>query len=306
MPGSRRCSFEVTGPPDAPLVVVLGGISATRHVTATHDDAATGWWQDVVGPRRAIDTTRFRVLSIDYLDGGRAPDGRPRRIVTTHDQADALAGALDTLGEGSAGAVIGASYGGMVALAFAERYPERLEQLVVFGAAHKTAPMTTALRAVQRRVVELGLDTGEVTRSLVLARALAMTTYRSAREFAERFAAAPDECRPGGSTFPVERYLLHHGERFASWFAPERFLALSLSADLHAVDPSQIRTPALLIAAEDDAIVPPEQIHELAARLAGPVRIAPMRTRHGHDAFLADPDVIGPILSAELSTASLV
>jgi homoserine O-acetyltransferase/O-succinyltransferase len=306
MAHARRCNFEVAGPAHAPLVVVLGGISATRHVTATSDDPTPGWWNDVVGPERAIDTTRFRVLSIDFLDGGRTPDGRPARIVTTHEQADAVADALDTIGASSVDTVIGASYGGMVALAFAERYPDRLERLVVFGAAHEPAPMTTALRAVQRHVVELGLETGQGARGLALARALAMTTYRSPREFSERFATAPDETRGSTARFPVERYLLHCGEQFAATFPPERFLALSLSADLHRVRPESIRTPTLLIAAEDDAIVPRQQMKRLAASIDAPTRLVPLPTRHGHDAFLADPELIGSVLSAQLTTAILV
>ena len=115
---SELPKFELIGPSGAPLVVVLGGISASRHVVATEHDPSPGWWETVVGPGRAIDTTRLRVLGVDYLDGGRGSDGRPKRIVSTHDQADAIAAVLDRLSVERAHALIGASYGGMVALAF--------------------------------------------------------------------------------------------------------------------------------------------------------------------------------------------
>ena len=297
--------YEVIGPPGAPLVVVLGGISASRHVVSTEHDSSPGWWEQIVGPDRAIDTTRLRVLGVDYLDGGRGSDGRPRRTVSTHDQAAAIVNVLDALGVARAFAVIGASYGGMVALALAERFPERIERLVVISAAHEPHPMSTALRSLQRRIVGLGIDTGETREALTLARGLAMTTYRSAREFATRFDSQPLECTSNDAIFPVEGYLRHHGERFAAAWAPERFLALSLSADLHRVDPSRIRAPALLVAADGDTIVPGDQIRVLAARLAGPSRLVEVPTTCGHDAFLAEPDAIGRLVKNSLTASRL-
>ena len=292
---------ELVGPSGAPVIVVLGGISATRHVTATPDDLSAGWWQSVVGPARTIDTTRCRVLSIDYLDGGVAPGGRPAAIVTTHDQADALARVLDAIGIARVQAIVGASYGGMVALAFAEHYGERVEQLVVISAAHEPHPMSTALRTVQRGIVQLGLETGRAHDALVLARALAVTTYRSAREFAARFDSAPDSVEADDAVFPVQHYLRHHGERFALRWRAERFLALSLSGDLHRVDPRRIRTPTVLIAAEGDTLVPLEQMERLTSLLDGPSELECLPTIFGHDAFLAEPAAIARVLTAALS-----
>jgi len=293
-------AHELVGPAGAPIVVALGGISADRHVVASETNAAQGWWEPVVGPGGGVDTTRFRVLGVDFLDGGRDGSGRPARTVTTHDQADALARVLDRLGEARVHAIVGASYGGMVALAFAERYPERLERLVVVSAAHESHPMSTALRAMQRRVVELGLETGRTADALAIARGIAMTTYRTAREFGERFGPDAAGADAEESEFPVERYLAHCGERFAERFRAERFLALSLSADLHRVDPAALRTPTVLVAAEGDTLVPETQLAELAARAGGPTRLLRVPTRYGHDAFLTEPTKIGRILAAAL------
>jgi cystathionine gamma-synthase len=298
---SKLPVFELTGAEGAPLVVVLGGISASAHVTATMENPAPGWWDAVVGPNRAVDSTRFRILGLEYRDGGRGSDGRPLRIVSTHDQADALAAVLDTLGVRRARAVIGASYGGMVGLAFAERYSDRLEQLVVISAPHEPHPMSTALRSLQRRIVFLGLDTGSEAEALTLARGLAMTTYRSAREFQSRFDVAPTAVSANDAVFPVEAYLRKHGERFAAQCTPARFLALSLSADLHRVKPRNITTPTLLVAAADDGIVPGEQMQLLAATLGGPNRLVEIPTTRGHDAFLTEPEAIGSLLAYSLS-----
>lgn len=286
---SQLPQYEVTGPAGAPVVAALGGISATRHVCATDSNPATGWWERTVGDGRALDTARFRVLGIDWADGGRDIDGRPERAVSTHHQAAVLAAALDDAGVERLHSLIGASYGGMVALAFAERYPARLERLVVIGAAHRSHPMATAIRTVQRRIVELGIETGRPSEALALARGLALTTYRSASEFSRRFTAPR-------MVEAVDRYLRGHGERFAAVFAPERYLALSLSADTHHVDPERITTPAVVVAIEEDAIVPREQVVELASRLGGPARFTELPSGKGHDGFLTEHDAIASIL----------
>lgn len=297
--------YELIGPAKAPLYVVLGGISASRHVTAHDDNSAPGWWDDIVGPGRAIDTTRVRVLGVDYLDGGRGTGGRPRRVITTHEQADGIALVLDHVGVERVDAIVGASYGGMVALAFAERRPDSVGQLVVISAAHESHPMTTALRGLQRSIVGMGIDAGQWRESLVLARALAMTTYRSPREFAARFGSEPIERSTNDARFPVEAYLRRQGERFADVWSPERFLALSLSADLHRVDPAAIRTPALLVAAEGDRVVPAEQMLALARGLRGHARLVHLPSTRGHDAFLTEPAALGRLLSQHLRKGTL-
>lgn len=282
--------YEITGPAGAPVIAALGGISATRHVCATPDDPASGWWNAIAGPGRALDTTRFRLLGIEYADGGRDAHGRPARAVSTHDQADVLAAALDEAGVARLHALVGASYGGMVALAFAERYPERLDRLVVIGAAHRAHPMSTALRTVQRRIVELGIDSGRPREALALARGLAITSYRSTAEFARRFGGDAD------AVHRVDAYLRGHGERFAAVFTPERYLALSHSADTHGVDPACITTPTVVVAIEQDAVVPRDQVVELASRLGGPARFTELPSAKGHDGFLTEHGALAPIL----------
>lgn len=292
--------FTLDDATTAPVVAALGGISATRHVRAD-DLGRAGWWATLAGDAGPLSATRARVLGMDFLDGGENEGGRPVTECTTRDQADALARVLNIAGVERLHALVGASYGGMVALAFAERYPERVERLVVISAAHEPHPMSTALRSLQRRIVELGLATGESHEAMAIARGLAMTTYRTAGEFADRFPVAPDRATDGTPAFSSEAYLRRHGSRFADAWSPARFLALSLSCDTHRVDPRCIVTPTLLLSAEDDAIVPAAQMRELAQRLAGPCRHESIPTRHGHDAFLLEQAAIAPRLDQFLS-----
>jgi homoserine O-acetyltransferase len=126
-----------------------------------------------------------------------------------------------------------------------------------------------------------------------------MTTYRTAEEFAARFDPAP-EWTPSGPRFPVEDYLDAVAERFAAAIAPERFLALSESIDLHRVDPAAVRTPATLVGVDSDSLVPLWQLRELRNRLGGPARLHEFGSRYGHDAFLKEVDAVSRIVAEAL------
>lgn len=287
--------FEIVGKYDRPVIAVLGGISATRHVTAGQSRCG-GWWQEVVGPGKAVDTDKCSVLSFDYVSKG--ADGQCARSI---DQARQLACVMDVAGIDKLQTIVGASYGGMVALSFASLYPERVDNLVIISAAHASHPMATALRAMQRRVVELGISTDRGRDALMIARGIAMTTYRTAEEFADRFSTQPDEL-PSEKNFPVEDYLMHCGERFANSFTPARFISLSLSLDLHHVIPEDVRVPATLVSIDSDALVPPWQMRELASRLGGPSTLVELKSRFGHDAFLKEPRAMSRVIAASLSS----
>ena len=113
-------------------------------------------------------------------------ENRPDSI-TTFDQAARLKALLDAENISKLAAIIGSSYGGMTALAFAQNYRDNVSNLCVIGAAHKPYPIGVAWRGIQRRAVRLGIEAGRPKEGLKLARELAMTTYRTAEEFADRF-----------------------------------------------------------------------------------------------------------------------
>lgn len=237
----------------------------------------------------ALDPARRLLIGMDFLGGACEDD--VLRPVTTHDQARALAAVLDHLGI-AATSLVGASYGGMVALAFAELFPERVSKLVILGAAHRTHPMATAVRTVQRAAATLGAETGHAARGLALARALAMTTYRSIDEFEARFSPFALTVGTTGHTpsrFPVEEYLDSRGAAFAQVFDTDRFLALSESIDLHGTRAGSLPPDALLVSFDTDVIVPPWLVDELARRQGRPpVRHVTIPSLFGHDAFLKE------------------
>lgn len=301
LPGQDALSvrYEIIGPRSAPVIAVLGGISASRHVASSASDPTAGWWEDVVGTGRAIDTQRFRVLSIDYLTG-KGSDG-----VTTTDQADALAEALDHAGVRNLHAVVGASYGGMVALAFGVKFASRARRLIVISAAHESDPIATALRHLQRRVVALASAAGRERDGLAIARGIAMTSYLTGRYFEDRIA---DGDRRDSRLVEdrIGRYLKSRGEQFADKWTPERYNALSLSLDLHQIRPEDVTTPTTVIAVNGDRLVPISQSRELARRLGGPSQLIELDSSLGHDAFLGDWPRIAPFINELLGLGTEV
>ncbi|MDH4132416.1 MAG: alpha/beta fold hydrolase [Gemmatimonadota bacterium] len=286
------------GTPGRPAVLVLGGISAGRDVaTGTHP---AGWWERHVGPGRPFDTDRFEIIGFDWL-GGRGSTTAPTRgesfpAISTSDQAAAIVAACEQAGVGPFHAVVGASYGGMVALALAERFPRWTRRIVVVSAPARSHPMAIGLRDLQRRIVRLGLSSGHETECLALARGVALTTYRTSREFRGRFPHAP-----GVPDLGVESYLERHGRQFAESWVAEQFLCLSESMDQHSVDPSSITVPALFAGVRSDTLVPAWQLRQLHRQWGGPSRLALADSRYGHDAFLKEPQFIAGVIEAGLT-----
>ena len=287
-----RC-IEIVGPPGAPVIVVLGGISSSRHVTESPENPEPGWWSIFVGAGKTIDTRRFRVASIDY----HASPGNEFSL-SCSDQAIALCRSLDAEGIPRVKAVVGASFGGTVALALGALEPERAEQLIVYGASHESAPIAGAHRLLQRKVVELGLSAGRGREALAIARGMAMTTYATADSFADRFG----ESSPRERSSSIDSFLLQEGERFAARCTPERFLDLSRSLDLDQIDPRNVRTPTTLIGVEEDGLVPISQLRLLAELIGERCTLETVSSRHGHDAFLNDAEVIAPIVKRLLES----
>jgi len=302
--------YALTGAAGAPVVVVQGGISADRYATAQRGRA--GWWDALIGPDRAIDTSRFRVLSIEWLEradlegadleGGdlEGADGE-LRAVGSEDQADAIAALLKQLDIRCAHAFVGASYGAMVALAFAARHPTRVRRLVAIAGAHRAHPLAVAVRNLQREIVRLAQSYGDAGAGLDLARRLAMTTYRGEREFAERCADAPT-FRDGRYRFAEEDWLNAAGASFVKRFSAERFLSLSESIDLHAVAPEDVRVPTTLIGIASDRLVPLADLCELQRRCGAPATLHVVDSRYGHDAFLKETQALAPLVGEAILT----
>lgn len=282
-PGRRqrvRLLYRIEGPADAPVVLAAGGISADRRVDQ--------WWADLYGEGRALDPNRQRILSIDWL-GQRWPDDS---VVTTAQQAQALLAVLDHLGIQRLPLFVGASYGAMVGLALAAICPERVGRLLAISGAHCPHPMAVARRMIQRDIIRLGVSAGEERLGITLARALALTTYRPASLFGERFQHA----EPAGILHQLDGYFQAQGRRLVGRFDAERYLSLSESLDRHQVDPARVRCPVTLIGVRSDELVPVEQLQTLQQALPQ-AELRVIQSAYGHDAFLKEVDFFSQLLA---------
>ncbi len=283
---------RVYGNAAGPVVIVLGGISAGRFV-ADHPSGKPGWWSTLVRDGGPIDTARLWVIGYDFAP---SQDEKNPVSITTGDQARRLLALLKSQGIKRADAIIGSSYGGMTGLAFAQNYPNAIGHLCVIGASHRPYPIGVAWRGIQRRIVRLGVEAGRPKEGMKLARELAMTTYRTAAEFSDRFDLKEVSRNP--SVFDICGYLGSRGDVFAEQMDAQRFLAMSESIDLHRVDPEKITTPTLVMGAISDQLAPLPDIRELRDRLAGPAELYTFTSLFGHDAFLKEYDAMGPRIEA--------
>jgi len=287
-----RLQLEWVGDLRHPAIWVAGGISAHRHVCANRVDPVAGWWQSLVGAGRALDPAHSCLIACSWVGA----DGDIDAPISSADQADAIAQALDLLGIARLKGFVGASYGGMVGQAFAVRYPQRLQQLVCLSAAHRPHPFASAYRALQRQVVALGQLQCAEQLGLSLARQLAMLSYRSPEEFGERF-DGPAEVRGGRARCASESYLSRCGQSYAERWSATAFLRLSESIDLHQLDPAHIRVPTALLAVEGDWLAAPADVQAFAEGIDAAVDYECIRSPFGHDAFLKEPARVDALLA---------
>ncbi len=288
--GNAHLAWQCVGPAEAPLVLVLGGISAHRRSCAAD---ACGWWESQCGNGRALNSDRYRLLGVDWLGGcgdstGPGDSGGGFPAISTSDQARALLLLLNRLGVRRVHSIVGASYGGAVAQHLAALLGERLRNLVVLSAAHRSGKFALALRHVQRAILDLGADSAA---ALGLARSLAVLGYRTSNGFEQRFA------EPDGD---VVGWLAHHGEHFAARFNAAAYRCLGESLDAHHIDPVAIRVPTTLFTVREDLNVPVALMREFAAGVGARCALVEVSSIYGHDAFLKEDETVAQLLRGAL------
>ncbi|HET9031811.1 MAG TPA: alpha/beta fold hydrolase [Dokdonella sp.] len=287
--GNAALAWQSWGPHLAPVVIVLGGISADRDIG--------DWWSAQCGPGRALDPRRQRLVSIDWIGGSDASSG-PRNDedfvpIDSLDQAHAILQLLNHLGLAQIDAVIGASYGGCVGQHLASLLGNRLGRLIVIGAAHRASPWALALRTLQRAGVESARTPEDRRCALARARQLAVLGYRTPAELEDRFG----ECDP---TIGVLGWLAAHGDRFVSRFSAASFLCLSRSLDHHQSEPETIRATTTVVAIAEDLLVPLSLANELVRRIGRDAGLATISSPYGHDAFIKEEARISSIIQSSL------
>jgi homoserine O-acetyltransferase len=321
-------------------ILIFTGLSPSAHAASSTEDPSPGWWEDMIGPGRPIDTRRFFVICVNSLGspfGSTSPasinplTGHRYRltfpVLTVEDIAKAGHEVAKALGVKKLAAVIGPSLGGMTVLAYCALFPDSARSVVSISASARSAPFAIAMRSLQREIIrrDPAWKEGNYTSDAMpvtgirLARKLGMITYRSAKEWALRFGRerADAERKPGdpfGIDFEVESYLENHAAKFTGQYDPNCYLYISRAMDLfdladHGGSVAEALRRftverALVIGVETDLLFPIEQQQELADGLSAggrEVQFSRMPSLQGHDSFLVDMDRFRPVISEFLS-----
>jgi homoserine O-acetyltransferase len=282
-----KIKYSINGNLSLPMIVVLGGISANHHVSGEE-----GWWNNLVGSDKVIDTNKYCVVSVEYFSTEKKPNLK-QKLISSYDQAHLIKKLLEYLNIQSIQAIIGSSYGGMVALAFGELYSDSCRQIICICAADRSSIKSIALREIQRSIVKLTAMSKE---GVALARALAMIGYRGEKELEERFSTEP-RISNGQANFEVSRYLNHNGKKFAENFDTYRYINLSNSIDLHRIDPTKITSETLLIPITSDQLVPLKLVKQLQSKIQPCCQLKTIKSKYGHDGFLLEHEKIAKIIN---------
>lgn len=334
-----QIAYETWGDPSFcydNAVLIFTGLTPSAHAASSTDDPAPGWWEDMIGPGRPIDTRRFFVICVNSLGsphGSTSPistnpaTGQTYRltfpVLTVEDIARAGHEVVASLGIKKLAAVVGPSLGGMTVLAYCALFPDGARSLVSISAAARSTPFAIALRSLQREMIRKDPAWHEgnyapdaiPVQGMRLARKLGMITYRSAKEWLMRFGRerASAERKPGdpfGIDFEVESYLENHAIKFTGQYDPNCYLYISRAMDLfdladhggsvgEALKRFMVER-ALVIGVETDLLFPIEQQQELADGLKAAgrtVQFARMPSLQGHDSFLVDMDRFRPVIA---------
>jgi len=291
--GDIEVEFCLWGSSDKPLIVVMGGISATRWAIDCPLGTKAGWWNQVINDESRLNTRDYQFLTFEYFTFPERVANPP--VISTHDQAKLLYQIQGKLDLPQFHTVIGSSYGGMVALAFAANFPAHIARLVCLAAADQNSIKTQALRQIQRTLIGLGErfthDSESQKQFVSLARSLAMVGYRGEPEWEQRF----QHGTAGKALNEVTSYLQHHGDRFAESFGASRYCQLSRSIDFHQVDVSLIEAETLLIGLSTDQMVPVNFIQNMSEKFTHSCQIHFIDSIYGHDGFLLEAEQINAI-----------
>jgi homoserine O-acetyltransferase len=291
----------------APVIVVVGGITASPFPFGDGTPANEAWWPALCGPD-LIDPTRHTVLCPSWPGNGstwRGFDvaGTPPAI-SVLGLADLVAAWLEHCGCTTPVTFIGASLGGMIGVAFAVRHAERCARLISISGGLRPDGWGTATRHLQRELVRDGIRNGDVATGMSRARQIGMLTYRGRDELDTRFGTMrPELDRP-----PVAEYLDYHGRRFAERFPVKTFLLLSEAIDRGAIGggPEGIRAALEQVTAETIVVgVPGDmlfpwslqlELHRELQAAGAQSSLWKLDSLFGHDAFLADQERLADLL----------
>jgi homoserine O-acetyltransferase/O-succinyltransferase len=306
-------------------VIICHALSGNHHVAGKYstDDKYPGWWDNLVGPGKPLDTDKFFVIGLNNLGGchgssgpnsinpiSKKPYGASFPIITVEDWVNSQARLLDYLGIKRLAAVIGGSLGGMQALQWTIAYPERIKHALIIAAAPNLTAQNMAFNEVARQAIITDPEfyNGDYYahktvphRGLRIARMLGHITYLSDNAMGEKFGRKlKDKIKYSFDVeFEMESYLRYQGDKFAGEFDANTYLRMTRALDYY--DPalkyggdlskalSNVKAQFLVVSFTSDWRFSPERSREIVKALLDnelKVSYAEVTALHGHDAFL--------------------
>ncbi|MBA3818292.1 MAG: homoserine O-acetyltransferase [Deltaproteobacteria bacterium] len=326
-------SFGTLNADRSNAILVCHALSPSAHVAGkyTPEDAKPGWWDGMIGYGKGIDLEQYFVVCVNF-PGSPWGTTAPRSIdpatgtpygsrypwVTVEDMVEAQARVLDHLGIGVVQAVVGSSLGGMEALMWAVRHPERMRSLICLAATASVPVATVAWHLIGRKMIlsDPGFANGdyyareEPLRGLQIARMVGHMTYLSNEALDKKFGRRR---RGGTRQFEVDSYLEYQATRFAASYDANSYIRVQAAMDEMDLEEQcgslqaafeNFHGRALLISFDTDWLFPSVDIARLhgAMRAAGvDASLVEIVTPNGHDAFLLDYALITPPVKAFLA-----
>ena len=324
-------TFETYGTLNAArsnAVLVCHALNASHHVAGTHADGSLGWWDNLVGPGKPLDTNRFFVIGVNNPGscfGSTGPThvnpatgrayGADFPVITVQDWVDAQVRLVTALGIEQLAAVLGGSLGGMQALDWTQRHPARVRHCVAVATAPNLSAQNIAFNEVARRAIITDpdfhgghyIEHGTLPkRGLRVARMIGHITYLSDDAMEAKFGRELKAAELGYSTqdieFQIESYLRHQGDKFSEYFDANTYLLITRALDyfdpalehggsLAAAFETARGKRFLLVSFTTDWRFSPARSREIVKALVDnhiDVSYAEIAAPHGHDAFLLD------------------
>ena len=307
-------------------ILVCHALSGNHHVAGYYADAPKniGWWDNMVGPGKPVDTEKFFVIGVNNLGGCHGstgpssinpqtgvPYGASFPVVTVEDWVESQSRLADLLGIRQFAAVMGGSLGGMQAMQWSLSFPERVRHVLAIAAAPHLTAENIAFNDVARNAILTDPDFygGDFyrhnvvpTRGLRLARMLGHITYLSDDAMADKFGRSLRSGKLGFTydiEFEIESYLRYQGDKFAAYFDANTYLLMTKALDYF--DPARAcgdnldkafaaaRADFLVLSFTTDWRFSPERSREIVQTLLHNrlnVSYAEISSTHGHDSFL--------------------
>ena len=307
-------------------VLICHALTGDAHVAGLNAAGKAGWWDTMVGPGKAFDTDEFFVICSNVIGGCQGstgpssanpatnePYGLDFPIITIGDMVAAQARLVEYLGIEKLLGVAGGSMGGMQALTWAVKFPERVGSAIAIATTARHSPQQIAFNEVGRQAIlsDPNFNNGKYyggkspERGLATARMVGHITYMSDESMAEKFGRRFREStskQKFAADFEVAGYLQYKGDNFVKRFDANSYLYITRAIDLYdlggdkelpaALAPAR-HAPFLVLAFKSDWLYPAAQSRELVrgCKLAGiDVTYCEINSTYGHDAFLLEVD----------------